>query len=255
MAAQRMKVFKVLVQDSDNCIELARYINKNIKSINKLGIEIRMEKIEKDEFDDDMVEALRKRGITRLPAMVTNDGKTHVGLKVIIDMFEKGINNQSNASRVSPEMDLSSEMGSNPDMNNFWMRELYAGQDNKGRPIPKKDEDEEIGEKNDIERRLRDYDKNQPVHRRQADTREPAFDRDVENQQRRRRGNGRPPPPAYPEDNIDDDDEYDDGGYDGPPARRGSDDIMSSAASTMGEDAMDDKMMSAWMQNNPAGDY
>jgi hypothetical protein len=123
------KTFKLIVQVSDTCIELLRYLDKNIVSVNNLGAKVQVEKIGKDEFDEDMVETLRKKGITRLPALVAPDGKLFIGLKKIMDLFEKNLNNVRNDARTGaiggPAEDA--EMGSNPDLTDFWSRELFAG--------------------------------------------------------------------------------------------------------------------------------
>ncbi len=269
MTSNRMKTFKVIVQGGKkNSLDIAQYIDENIRAVNNLGIIIRMEKISEDEMDAEMVEALRKRGITRLPALLTNEGKVFVGKDKIMDLFDRGIRGQRRGARLDPG-DVgyggNTEMGSNPDMTDFWMRELYAGQDPRsGKMLPRKDKDEGEDEGADIEKRLRDYQRNVPKHRR-ADARDKDIDMDAVQQQRRR---GRRKTEPDPDDNIADvcdncghdpcdceDDDY--GGRE--PVRGGRPTDTEPRGGTvagLGGDAMDDKMLTAWMQNNPGGsDY
>ena len=136
-AQSRGKTFKLIVKVSDNCIEILRYVDKNIPILKQLGARVQVEKISNEEFDEEMVNILKSKGITRLPAVITPDGNLLIGLKSIIDMFEKNLTNARNRARVggvggvggnniNPQS-LNAEMGSNPDLNAFWMNELYAG--------------------------------------------------------------------------------------------------------------------------------
>lgn len=232
-----MKTFKVLVQSKEHSMELAYYLDDHIREINRLGICVRVEKIGADEMDDEMAEALRKRGITRLPAMIMNDGCAIIGKDKIIDMFEKGVQGQRRGAKLSADSP-GMEYGTNPDMSEFWMRELY---NRNGHEItPKKDEDEDRSEGFDMERRMRDYERNIPKHRRGGETRERDFDQTAVQQQQKRGGRNHGPPPIINDDNIADTP------YDEP---RGS------HSGDVNGDAMDEKMMSAWMQNNPVSEY
>lgn len=270
MSNTRMKTFKVLVQSSSkNSIDIAYYIDENIRAINSLGIMVQMEKIAEDEMDAEMVEALRKRGITRFPALLTNDGKVVIGKDKIKDMFDRGIQGQRRGDRLAPggeyEGGNNSEFGSNPSMTDFWMRELYSGVGRDGKPIPKKDQEKEEGDETaDMERKLRDYQRNVPKHRRGGDSRDRDIDMGAATQQRRRGGRRRPEPD--PDDNIADvcdncgQDPCDcDDVYDAPPrggGRQMDDSPRGGTAVGLSGDAMDDKMMAAWMANNPNGnDY
>lgn len=244
------KTFKLIVQTSDTCLDLLRYMNKNITTINQLGVRVAVEKISKQEFDDDMVETLRKKGITRLPALIAPDGKLFIGIKRITDLFDKNLNSARNDSRTNPSGEYGgpatgAEMGSNPDLTDFWQAELFAGQDRKGRHIPRKDKDEEEDEAGDIQRRLDDYRRTEPKHRRSDGGRERDIDPPVQDRARRGRQ-----VEEEPEDNIAD---SDDEGYDdpAPPTRRGS--VRPPRTSSSGDargDDMDQRMMAAWLDNN-----
>ena len=236
------KTFKLIVQVSDNCLDLLRYIDKNISDINSLGVRLHVEKIAKSECDDEMIENLRKHGITRLPALISPDNKIFIGIACITNLFEKNLNNIRTGQRVGPikegfnQSATSAEIGSNPDMTDYWMRELYSGTDENGKLKPRDDPDEAEDESKDYEKKMRDQQKNQPKQRRQGSDRE----RDVEPAPRTRRRN-------YEEsdDNIaDSDDEY-------IPTRRSNKMPELPSTGDASGDNMDDRMLAAWMENNP----
>lgn len=229
------KIFKLIVQPTDNCLELLRYLDKNITMVNSLGVRIHIEKISKDEFDEDMVETLRTKGITRLPVLLAPDGKMKIGLKQVIDLFEKNINNANNNARTGPIDDA--EIGTNPDMTDFWMNELYNGSDKRGRLIPRKDKDEVEEEGGNIEKRLAEYQRNVPKHRRTDNARE----RDIDPAPRTRgRGN------YHDEDSEDNIADYED---EAPKTRRDTTTRLESTGDANGDD-MDQRMLAAWMDNN-----
>ncbi len=234
------RTFKVLVQSKGNSIELSHYIDKNIRAINDMGIFVRMEKIGVGDLDNEMIEILRKSGITRLPAMVTGDQYPVIGKDKIINMFENIINSH----RRGPDMfgglgaDLGADLGSN--IGDFWSRELFAtGKD--GKIVPRKDDEAEYDNgKTDIEQRMRDYNQRVPKHRTGGNTRERDFNPEPTSRRRHREE-------PEPNDNIDD---YGGGGdYDEPMQGPGGD-LMG-----MNDDALDKKMMDALLQNCQTSDY
>jgi hypothetical protein len=131
-------------------------------------------------------------------------------------------------------------------MTDFWMRELYAGCDRQGRMIPRKDkddaQDEGIGA--DIERRMANYQKNVPRHRRTDN------ERNIDPAPRRHRD--RAPPP-------DDDNIAGSSDEDEPPRRgqRGGRRAHTPFAEPTGDargDELDQQMLTAWMGNNGGAD-
>lgn len=155
----KIRTFKLIVAPTDNCLKLCRYLVANITKINKLGVRVR---IEKADLDQQTAESMRRQGITRLPTMISPDGKHYVGIKNIIDLFEKNIRVARDTHRFGPG---NSEIGGNPDMAEYWSRELYSGTDNRGYNIPRDDPDEPENENTEIERRMAMYRQNIPRHR------------------------------------------------------------------------------------------
>jgi len=192
-----MKVFKLIVSVSENSIEILRYLSKNIKDINKMGVRIRIDKIGKNEFTEEVVNSLKKRNIVRLPALIAPEGKIFAGVKSITDLIERNLNNLRSARVSAPAPGVvNAELGSNPDLSNFWLREMYAGTAQTGKLIPRTDKEEAQDEGGDIERRMAEARRNIPVHRRPGSDR---GEQDIDLAPRTRR---RPPPAQQHDENY-----------------------------------------------------
>lgn len=188
-----MRTLKVIVQPTQKCLELLRYIYKNIDTIINFGAHIQVDKIDKDNVDESIIEIFRKKGITRLPVLLSPEGKIFTGLKQIMDNFESALRSTNAMSTVAP-MHEGITLGSNIDMSDFWLNELYAGIDHNGKMIVRSDKDEV--EENDIEKRLSEYQRNTPRHRRTGTERDNSPPHRRDDRMRR----------ARDEDNIADDD-------------------------------------------------
>lgn len=251
-----METFRLIVAATPNCIEVLKYINNCITDINKMGVRIQVEKIGQNDFDDDMVELLRKRGITRLPVLITTEGKPFIGIKNITAVFEKNLKMLKNSARIGGgknEEPATTEIGTNPDLADFWASEMYGGRDQNGNLVARKDVDEGDKEADDIDAKMRAYHSRVPKHRGGGSDRE--ADIEPAPRPRRRRGGADPDqeaperpssrPSSRPdtsEDNIDDG--YDDNSSHVP--------IRAPVLQPSGEggDDLDQKMLAAWMENN-----
>lgn len=263
----QMETFKLIVTPTSNCIEVLKYLNDCITDINKMGVRVHVEKISQKDFDKDMVELLRKRGIIRLPALITTEGKSFIGIKNITNLFERNLKLLRNGARLDTNGGGGSgggigenyggpsntEVGTNPELADFWMSEMYGGRDPKGNLIARKDADEGDKDADDIDAKMRAYHNKVPKHRGGGGGQE----RDIEPapRPRRRRAQAQEdddPPPTrgrgrardeHPEDNIEDE------GYDDTPTRVP---IRAPVLQPSGEggDDLDQKMLAAWMDNN-----
>lgn len=250
ISMNKNKTFKLIVTATDNCLEICRYLNKNVIGINKLGVRVTVEKINTAEFDEEMVEILRKKGITRLPTLIAPDGKLFIGLKTITNLFEKNLRGGRTMDRFSPmngEYNSgNAELGSNPSMTDFWMRELFTGMDKRGKFIPRKDKDDPDDESEDLTKRMNEYRRREPRHRRQDSERERDLDPPVKTRRR-----------VVPvDDNVEEtvnrdefgDDESEEE-YDLPPRKNVP--KISTSGDARGDD-MDQRMLAAWLDNNPS---
>jgi hypothetical protein len=249
-----MKTFKLIVTANENCMKILRYLQKCINDINTMGVRVQIEKISRKEFDEDMVEMLRRKGITRLPVLLAPDGASFIGVGKITDLFERNLKSQKTGARVAPAGGGESggggnaELGSNPALTDFWMSEMYGGKDDNGRLIPKKDQDEGDDERNDMDAKMRNYQSRVPRHR--GGGAQPELNIEAPERPRRRRG-GAPPP----QDNIAPMEDYDgDDGleYDIPSSTPGTPIRPPKyTPSDEGGEDVDQKMLSAWLDNNP----
>jgi len=184
-----------------------------------------------------------------LPALVDPDGNKIIGLKKIVEMFERNINKSKAEATKSPHGGpaQNSEFGANPDLNDFYMQELFSGRDpNTGKLVARKDkeeaEDENVGQ--DMQRRMAEYGQAAPAHRRGDTGRGRRTDHDHDNNyddpddnraapQRNARND-------YPDDNI----------ADTPPPRNRDRMTTQNTGPPQGEDDMDQRMLDAYMTNN-----
>jgi hypothetical protein len=267
----RPKVLKLIVKDSANSLEVLKYLDKNITEIVRLGVRIKIEKIKTSEFNEEMVNILKRKGVTRLPALLMPDTMVYTGTKSIIGLFEKNLNTSVKNQRVSP---AAAPVG---DINDYWMQQLYDGRDSGGKLVPRDDGEEEPGGGSNLEKSMRRYERNMPKHRRDTgrDT-----ERDTAGHGPRGRSTSRnnvrdnnvrdrspdnimtdDPPPARRSGSRGNArqphrDEYDFGDDDGGgdfdfPVRSGSKSSTPKFSGGSGDD-LDDRMLAAWMDNNPS---
>lgn len=227
-------------------LELLKYVNRNIADIHRTGITVVVERISAEELDEDTINMMRKKGVKRLPAIISPDGKPHVGLENITNLLGGGVRRAQLSDKLSGSDNA--EFGSNPDLAEFWSRELFNGVNRRGARIPRKDPDEDEDENDRLEKKLSKYRQNVPRHRvggadtrRRDDSPSPERDDRRERSSRHRRR-------TRVDDNIGSSDEDDN---DEPAPRRSS----APARHATGEDEVDARMLSAWMDNNPGGDY
>lgn len=230
----RVKVFKVLIQDGDNCLRLMRYLDNNILAIKRLGVRVLVEKFTEDDMRDEVVEALYAHGITSFPAITSKGQKPIVGYKSIINMFEmnihKGARGGGNDGMRDPN-DLSS-----------YMNQEIFGRNSKG--DLEDDEDDHVRIEKDIMSKMRQYEKKVPRHRSTK-----SHEIDIAG----RRGGVRAPVTDDEDlpDNIklqEDDSEYIDA-YDEPRPSGGRQSAATAHGGAIDQDAM---MLEAWMNNNPS---
>ena len=83
----------VQAADSDNEATMAvlRFIVRHISVVRQMGVKLRAHKISAADLQDDrLVAALQKRGVTRLPALVT-PSQAYLGAQSIIDLYQRNI--------------------------------------------------------------------------------------------------------------------------------------------------------------------
>ena len=75
----------------DITLELLQYIHTQVPTFAQMGITVKVSKVRSQDLQDPrLIEAMRRRGITRLPALVTPNN-VFIGLKEITDVYERNI--------------------------------------------------------------------------------------------------------------------------------------------------------------------
>lgn len=255
------QTFKIMVRVQPSSLELVRYIHKNLTHINRRGIRVSISKLADSEFDEEFVTRLSRKGITRMPAMIDSQGVAYVGLKQIMDVFE----GQAQRARSDQRLEIpAAEFGSDPLLSNYWQKEMFNYDRGSGTFSMRTDDEEHEGDASarTIERQMRMYEDRVPRQRRSADPVD--IDGRAMRHGRARAGRRRDDDRAgggggY--DNIDSDDDmrderddYDErDGRNGRDMRVPDDDVPFGSSGGGGDafgDALDQKMLSAWMNNN-----
>jgi len=159
---------RLIVQNKQNSIIVLLYVKKSIKQLNKIGIYFEIEKISDIDVDKELMIFLERQGITRLPSLITKTGKIIIG-KEIITFLEKKIKmsklslNTVNMGKNSQKSTKQPQIAKS-NVENFWMNELFNVDG--GKIIPKKDEDECVGEeKVKFDQKMVDYEKSKRVEK------------------------------------------------------------------------------------------
>lgn len=164
------KFFKLFVKDSGKpSIEILQYINKNIKTINAMGVVIKITKIEEETLDESLRKQLAKNGIKHFPTLVCSREVIKSGCRNIITMFE------SNMNRLKQQPGNSAAVGPFEDSD---LAAYYAEQIDP-RNIKQEKEEEEMGEgtkKEDFAKKMSDMAARRAARDRQSKNRPPPSD-------------------------------------------------------------------------------
>lgn len=270
-----MKTAKLYVGISDVSLDLLKHIDRHIIDILSMGIKIDIEKIVEKEMDTEDVQLLAKKGVVRLPTLLSPGGTPYVGIDAILKLINDSIKksnlrggpSQGNGEwggRSGGSRDVIQHgdiIGTNTDLSDFYAREMYQMKD--GKREARTDKDDNMDDRDDdISAKMRQYERNVPKHRRSDEQRdmgdsgrgrrERHFDDDDEDERPRGRGRdrGRRDRSESP-----------------PPRRqsRGRDRSLSPSmedrertygdtnVASSGDSAMDDKILSAWNARHDMG--
>lgn len=132
----------VIVQNTDKCIVLLRFLEKNIQDLVRMNVKLIIKKINND--DSNAINTLTKLGITNLPTLIAPDGKLFVGVTEITKLINSNINSIRHQINNKNDTD---------DVRSFLMNQMYDNVN--GSMVPKKDIDEENDEVADFEKKLK----------------------------------------------------------------------------------------------------
>jgi hypothetical protein len=225
-----MKAFRLIVKPGKNSLDILRYVSKNIAGLNRAGIRIKIEKINTSEFTEEVVNSLKKQGVNRLPVLIGPDGKTYVGINAIKRFCDGHLAAPAARPRQAPAS-WAADFGTNSDLSSFWMNEMCSGTKN-GKLIPRTGDDEGVDEGRDLEQRMAEARRQPPPRQRRPQATDFAPDSPP---QRRN---------TYPSgDNIAPEQDFGETAH--VPIR-----APMLGGGGGGDDAMDQKMLAAWIDNN-----
>lgn len=157
--------YKLIVQTSKNSKAIMRYLDKNINSINRVGVLLHIDKISAEEMTEETAEAFRKKKIMRFPALLGPDNAKYIGINDIIELFESKIDMTKAKTRSEyntySDSNNGTTGGSGNMLDDFYAREMFN--DDK---TPKTDAEEDTMNEGgaNIERRMAEYERNKPKH-------------------------------------------------------------------------------------------
>lgn len=103
------------------------YVRDNLKVLRQMGITLNVNRVRpQDVRNPSVVGAMRARGITRLPALVTPT-KVYIGFDSIRGLYEQNIREFTRADKGAPDGASSDGDGDGDDLNRFYRGALAAG--------------------------------------------------------------------------------------------------------------------------------
>lgn len=255
--ATGQKNFKLIVQYTVSCLEILKYLDKHINKINNLGAIVHIKKVDAN-IDDALADMFRRKGITRLPALIAPDGTLFIGIKQVFELFEKNLKFASGSRTARPmgnsgntnydDKDDDDDNGGGGGaggeyLNNFYEKELFSNEGN-GRYVPRMDDEEDENEQNDIQRKMSDYNRSiKPTSKNEGK------ERNIGQNNRNKKQRAQPVDDISEEDNI----TYE--GYNEPvPPKRKSLGGVKFTPTGDKDDDMDQRMISAYLEKVPDGE-
>jgi hypothetical protein len=108
-------------------VAVLEYVRDNLKVLRQMGITLNVNRVRpQDVRNPSVVGAMRARGITRLPALVTPT-KVYIGFDSIRGLYEQNIREFTRADKGAPDGASSDGDGDGDDLNRFYRGALAAG--------------------------------------------------------------------------------------------------------------------------------
>lgn len=105
------RTFKLIVQPDDNSIKVLRYLDNVIVKINQMGVYFKITRLRNKDLTPSLVQDLARNNISRLPVVITDDGKHWVGFKEIKSKIYSNIKlYEQNMSRAQLHRDPYADM-------------------------------------------------------------------------------------------------------------------------------------------------
>ena len=123
---------KVGADDAKNreiTLELLKYIHSQKPTFAQMGLAVKISKVRSQDLQAPrLVEAMRERGITRLPALVTPKN-VFIGLKAIVDVYEQNIKEFDAVLRRREPPGAKKDEDDEDDLTNYYRGEMESERD------------------------------------------------------------------------------------------------------------------------------
>lgn len=215
--------YKLYVMSSKHGVEILKYIASRKADFRSGNIKIIAKKV-----TTELNESLRGQGITKLPCLV-GGGAKHYGVVAIRRVLEAEL--KAPARRPPGGKN-------NDDLSSYWNKTINSGvKRDKDKLTVEQESDEEEDDFKDIERKMAEYNRNPPEHRRPPRETQPN-----QRNKNKKKSQRKPEPP--PQESEEEPDWDDDQGPSEHPKRPLNNNVET-------EESVNDMMMDWWRQNMP----
>jgi hypothetical protein len=142
-----MSTLVIFVKPSKTSVKLLRFIDDNVAKINARGAVVKVEKIGDTISEGDC----RTKGITRTPAMIDERGRVHVGAEQITKIFRKNIGRGGGGGGGGIEEVSAADVDAFS-ISRYLQNEMFD-RDEDGNLMPKQDDDDSMGDGDDLGRK------------------------------------------------------------------------------------------------------
>jgi len=120
---------KVLINNSGASVTLLQFIKKHLPEFKEMNVVFKFRKILPDECNEELVSALSRKGINRLPTLITPGGKSFVGNNAILALLNKNLNTYraSSYTKDIPHTKPSAKFEGGGELESYWNRMIAAG--------------------------------------------------------------------------------------------------------------------------------
>lgn len=191
----------VVVTETENSIRLCKWLNNNIKAINDVGLFIKLKKVPtKGGEAKELIASLKSRGITRLPALISPDGKNAIGTDDIIKKIKMNLAKAYKPAETTTQQTHQPTASISEMDTHSYIAEMLNSSDSKDDPIS-----EDMGAGFDYSARLEAFTKRRDAMN--ANNKHKNKSRPLDEQENFRREDPEPAPPKKHQVEIDDDDD------------------------------------------------
>lgn len=129
-----MQTFKLYTGTTKGDVKLMKFMRMHISDINLMGVKLSITHLKKREMTSDIIEALNRKGISRLPVLIANR-KKFVGVKKILKLFNNNfdqLNDGAPQGAPAGGVEGMSNNGGATDLESYMMGVMDDGDEDRG---------------------------------------------------------------------------------------------------------------------------